>query len=85
MVSPDQLVLHPVALKWLRALVLGIVIAYVLFFALFWRQVGPDDSDQFLVFHTLQYWNSELFGLAKQWTPILCSGLSMAGENQWSR
>jgi hypothetical protein len=82
MVSPDQLVLHPVALKWLRALILGIVIAYVLFFALFWRQVGPDDSDQFLVFHTLQYWNSELFGLAKQWTPILCSGLSMAGEPQ---
>jgi hypothetical protein len=82
LVSPDQLVLHPVARKWLRALTVGIVIAYVLFFALFWRQVGPDDSDQFLVFHTLQYWNSELFGLAKQWTPILCSGLSMAGEPQ---
>ncbi|MDB6157660.1 MAG: hypothetical protein JWO04_1366, partial [Gammaproteobacteria bacterium] len=36
----------------------------------------------YLVFHTLQYWNAGLFGLAKQWTPLMCSGLSMAGEPQ---
>jgi hypothetical protein len=82
MVPPDQLTLHPVALRWLRALTFGIVAGYVLFFVLFWHQIGPNDSDQFLVFHRLQYWNAELFGLAKQWTPIMCSGLSMAGEPQ---
>jgi hypothetical protein len=49
---------------------------------LFWRKAGPGDADQYLVFHTLQYWNAGLFGLAKQWTPLLCSGLSMAGEPQ---
>jgi hypothetical protein len=30
----------------------------------------------------LQYWNANLFGLAKQWTPVMCSGLSLAGEPQ---
>ena len=40
------------------------------------------DYDQFLVFHELQYWNVMLFGLAKQWTPVMCSGLSLAGEPQ---
>jgi hypothetical protein len=49
---------------------------------LFWRKTGPGDADQYLVFHTLQYWNAGLFGLAKQWTPLMCSGLSMAGEPQ---
>ena len=49
---------------------------------LFWRKAGPGDADQYLVFHTLQYWNAGLFGLAKQWTPLMCSGLSMAGEPQ---
>ena len=49
---------------------------------LFWRKTGPGDADQYLVFHTLQYWNAGLFGMAKQWTPLMCSGLSMAGEPQ---
>jgi hypothetical protein len=49
---------------------------------LFWHKTGPGDADQYLVFHTLQYWNAGLFGLAKQWTPLMCSGLSMAGEPQ---
>jgi hypothetical protein len=49
---------------------------------LFWHKAGPGDADQYLVFHTLQYWNAGLFGLAKQWTPLMCSGLSMAGEPQ---
>ncbi len=40
------------------------------------------DQDQFLVFHELQSWNSSLFGMAKQWTPLMCGGLSLAGEPQ---
>jgi hypothetical protein len=34
------------------------------------------------VFHSLQHWNATIFGLAKQWTPLMCAGLSMAGEPQ---
>ncbi|HUI60156.1 MAG TPA: hypothetical protein VLX90_08030, partial [Steroidobacteraceae bacterium] len=45
-------------------------------------RIGPSDADQFLVFHELQYWNAALFGLAKQWSPVMCSGLSLAGEPQ---
>jgi len=44
--------------------------------------VGPSDYDQFLVFHELQYWNASLFGFAKQWSPVMCAGLSLAGEPQ---
>src|SRR6202049_262415 len=68
--------------RWLRVLSLGILAVYGLFFILSWNRSGPKDGDQFLVFHTLQYWNSSMFGIAKQWTPLLCSGLSMAGEPQ---
>ena len=60
----------------------GIVAIYAVFFSIFWGNSGPRDGDQFLVFHTLQYWNAALFGLAKQWTPLMCAGLSMAGEPQ---
>lgn len=74
--------LQPAATRWLLALTLGVLGVYILFFALFFDRSGPGDSDQYLVFHRLQYWNHELFGLAKQWTPLLCSGLSMAGEPQ---
>jgi hypothetical protein len=74
--------LHPVATRWLTALVIGVVALYVLFFIVFFRHSGPRDGDQFLVFHSLQYWNAALFGIAKQWTPLMCSGLSLAGEPQ---
>jgi len=74
--------LHPVATRWLTALVIGVIALYVLFFIVFFRQSGPRDGDQFLVFHSLQYWNAALFGIAKQWTPLMCSGLSLAGEPQ---
>jgi hypothetical protein len=70
------------ARRWLSGLSLGILAVYGLFFLLSWNRSGPKDGDQFLVFHTLQYWNSSMFGIAKQWTPLLCSGLSMAGEPQ---
>jgi hypothetical protein len=78
----DQLPLPPAARRWLMALMLGVITLYAVFFALFLHQSGPGDSDQFLVFHSLQYWNAAMFGMAKQWTPLLCSGLSMAGEPQ---
>jgi hypothetical protein len=70
------------ARRWLSGLSFGILAVYGLFFLLSWNRSGPKDGDQFLVFHTLQYWNSSMFGIAKQWTPLLCSGLSMAGEPQ---
>src|SRR5882757_10698604 len=68
--------------KWLLTFTLAIPAAYALFFLLTWTRVGPKDFDQFLVFHQLQYWNYALFGFAKQWTPLLCAGLSLAGEPQ---
>jgi hypothetical protein len=74
--------LRPPARRWLSALSLGIVAVYALFYVAFWRQSGPKDGDQYLVFHSLQYWNASMFGMAKQWTPLMCSGLSMAGEPQ---
>jgi len=80
--SADPQRLHPAAARWLTALAIGVVALYVLFFIVFFRQSGPRDGDQFLVFHSLQYWNAALFGIAKQWTPVMCSGLSLAGEPQ---
>src|SRR6202011_76765 len=74
--------LRPLARRWLSALSLGIVTVYGLFYAVFLGRSGPKDGDQFLVFHSLQYWNASMFGMAKQWTPLMCSGLSMAGEPQ---
>jgi hypothetical protein len=70
------------ARRWLSGLSFGILAVYGLFFLLSWNLSGPKDGDQFLVFHTLQYWNSSMFGIAKQWTPLMCSVLSMAGEPQ---
>lgn len=68
--------------RWWAAFTLTIPIVYVAVLVAFAHRVGAADYDQFLVFHELQYWNSTLFGLAKQWTPVMCSGLSLAGEPQ---
>jgi len=68
--------------RWLGLFSIGIVVVYGLLFILFLNRSGPRDHDQFLVFHELQLWNSSLFGLAKQWSPVMCSGLSLAGEPQ---
>ncbi len=78
----DALVPGERASRWLRALVFGIVGLYALFLAVTAGSVGPTDQDQFLVFHELQYWNAMLFGLSKQWAPIMCSGMSLADEPQ---
>src|SRR6202521_1226469 len=77
-----DITLRPFARRWLRALSLGIVTVYAVFYVVFLSRSGPKDGDQFLVFHSLQYWNASMFGMAKQWTPLMCSGLSMAGEPQ---
>jgi hypothetical protein len=68
--------------RWAYAFVVSIPAIYALILLAFWNRVGPRDYDQFLVFHKLQYWNANLFGLAKQWAPVMCSGLSLAGEPQ---
>jgi hypothetical protein len=74
--------LLPIMPAWLIFLSVGIVVEYVLFLCVFLRRSGPQDADQFLVFHSLQYWNASMFGIAKQWTPLMCAGLSLAGEPQ---
>jgi hypothetical protein len=72
----------PAGRRWLGFFSIGIVAVYGLLFLLFLNRSGPKDQDQFLVFHELQLWNTTLFGLAKQWSPVMCSGLSLAGEPQ---
>jgi hypothetical protein len=70
------------ARRWLYVLSRGIVFVYIGLFLLLLDKVGPEDQDQFLVFHELQFWNNAFFGMAKQWTPLMCGGLSLAGEPQ---
>ena len=68
--------------RWLGVMSGGILTVYAITFIIFFGRSGPRDGDQFLVFHSLQYWNASLFGVAKQWTPVMCAGLSLAGEPQ---
>ncbi len=76
----SRITLRPSAQHWLSALSSGIVLAYTIFYVVSLSHSGPKDGDQYLVFHSLQYWNASMFGIAKQWTPLMCSGLSMAAE-----
>jgi len=78
----NELLPDPTGRRWLYAFSIGIVALYGVLFAAFLFRSGPEDYDQFLVFHELQYWNTALFGMAKQWTPLMCGGLSLAGEPQ---
>jgi hypothetical protein len=68
--------------RWLAAFTLAIPGVYLALLIPFAHHVGTADYDQFRVFHELQYWNANLFGLAKQWSPLMCAGLSIAGEPQ---
>ncbi|MDB6100334.1 MAG: hypothetical protein JWO52_333 [Gammaproteobacteria bacterium] len=68
--------------RWWAAFTFAIPVVYGVVLTLFARRVGTADYDQFLVFHELQYWNATLFGLAKQWSPVMCAGMSLAGEPQ---
>ncbi len=74
--------LTPEAQRWIRVFTWAVILSYALPWLAFIGRVGPRDYDQFLVFHELQYWNAALFGLAKQWSPVMCAGLSLAGEPQ---
>jgi hypothetical protein len=69
-------------LRWIWLMTLAIPTVYAVFFLVTWNRVGPADYDQFLVFHELQYWNSALFAPAKQWCPVLGTGVSLASEPQ---
>jgi len=73
---------RPAPAHWSRAFILVIPAIYLAALVIFADRIGPSDYDQFLVFHELQYWNATLFGPAKQWSPVMCSGLSLAGEPQ---
>src|SRR5882757_182145 len=68
--------------RWLAGFTLAIAGGYLALLIPFAEHVGTADYDQFRVFHELQYWNANLFGLAKQWSPLMCAGLSIAGEPQ---
>jgi hypothetical protein len=68
--------------RWSSAYALSILATYVALFVVFFRRVGRMDHDQFLVFHELQYWNASLFGSSRQWTPVMCGGLSTAADPQ---
>jgi hypothetical protein len=68
--------------RWWVAFTFAIPVIYGVILTLFAHRVGTADYDQFLVFHELQYWNATLFGLAKQWAPVMCAGMSLAGEPQ---
>jgi len=68
--------------RWLTVFSLAIVLAYLVPWVALLGVIGPKDFDQFLAFHEQQYWNAALFGLAKQWSPLMCGGLSLAGEPQ---
>jgi hypothetical protein len=64
------------------ALTLAIPLIYLTVFGLFLRREGDCDWDQILSFHELSLWNSRLFGIAKQWNPLMRGGMSLAGDPQ---
>ena len=66
--------------RWLKIFWISVVVAYALMFLLFFNRVGITDNDQFLTFHSLQYWNSQLFGIAEPWCPVLCGGISIGAD-----
>jgi hypothetical protein len=70
------------SILWIRLFWIGIAAFYAALFLFFFNRVGLNDNDQFLMFHELQFWNSNLFGFSKQWTPMLVGGISMAGDPQ---
>jgi hypothetical protein len=63
-------------------LTLAIPLIYAIVFGSFLFREGDSDWDQLLSFHELSLWNSKLFGIAKQWNPLMRGGMSLAGDPQ---
>ncbi len=77
----------PASSGWIRLFWIAIAGYYAAIFLLSINRVGLNDNDQFLMFQELQFWNARLFGFAKQWTPVMVGGISLAGDPQvpqWS-
>jgi hypothetical protein len=68
--------------RWIEIFTVAILFSFALTLGILGNRIGSTDLDQFLVFHELQYWNSQLFDGSKQWCPLMCSGLSLAAEPQ---
>lgn len=65
-----------------RALTLAIPAIFVIVFGVFLLRKGDSDWDQMLSFHQIELWNAKLFGLEKQWNPLMAGGMSLAGDPQ---
>ena len=61
---------------------LAIPLIYAIVFGSFLFREGDSDWDQLLFFHELSLWNSKLYGIAKQWNPLMRGGMSLAGDPQ---
>jgi hypothetical protein len=64
------------------ALALAIPAIYVLVLGAFLLRKGDADWDQMLAFHQIELWNAKLFGIEKQWNPLMAGGMSLAGDPQ---
>ncbi len=64
------------------ALALAIPALYVLVLGAFLLKKGDTDWDQMLAFHQIELWNAKLFGIEKQWNPLMAGGMSLAGDPQ---
>ncbi len=64
------------------ALTLAIPAIYVLVLGAFLLRKGDTDWDQMLAFHQIELWNTKLFGIEKQWNPLMAGGMSLAGDPQ---
>jgi hypothetical protein len=64
------------------ALTLAIPAVYVLVLGVFLLRKGDTDWDQMLAFHQIELWNAKLFGIEKQWNPLMAGGMSLAGDPQ---
>ena len=65
-----------------RLLAAAVLAGYLLPLVLYLSHVGRWDHDQAVVLHTLARWNLFGPGLPKQWNPLLCGGVSLAGDPQ---
>lgn len=68
--------------RWLAGFIVGIPLLLAGLILVCFNRVWLNDNDQFLIFHEMQFWNARLFGLAKQWSPVMAGGLNMAADPQ---